>query len=164
MKKFYMLVGFPGSGKSTIAAELEKHYSSMNIPTFVYSTDRYIETFASEVGKTYNEVFSDLIKEATKFMDDYLLHFLSTENNSVIIWDQTNLTKKSRASKLAKIPDDYEKEILLVWPYIGDIFKRNEERKKVGRAVPDNILSNMIKIFESPTNEEAPVRDVTKDV
>lgn len=165
MKKFFMFVGLPGSGKSTVAAELEEYFSYFTDDVFVYSTDRYIEAIAKAQNKTYNEVFADTIKEATEIMNEYLDCFIESTDgvSSVIIWDQTNLTKKSRASKLDRIPKDYEKEILIVQPLKTVIFSRNKERKKVGRGIPDNVLLSMMESYEPPTNDEAHVRDVTKE-
>ena len=64
-RKIVMLVGFPGSGKSTYLNGL------LNAPTHndlkdavVLSTDRFIESVAENTGETYNLVFKENIKLA----------------------------------------------------------------------------------------------------
>lgn len=63
----WMLVGVPGSGKSTWIenADLEE---GRGRDTTVLSTDYFIECVAAIHGKTYNEVFHDTIKYANRKM------------------------------------------------------------------------------------------------
>jgi len=63
MAKLYMLVGVPGSGKSTWVAN-QKFEDAI-----IASSDAYIDTVAAKSGKTYNEIFSRAIGYAQKFCD-----------------------------------------------------------------------------------------------
>jgi len=54
----WMLVGVPGSGKSTWIEETELD-EGQGQDTVILSTDDYIEHIASIRGTTYNEVFHD---------------------------------------------------------------------------------------------------------
>ena len=52
--KLYVLVGVPGSGKSTWVANQQWTEDCARV-----STDEYVEMYAQSVGKTYTEVFHD---------------------------------------------------------------------------------------------------------
>jgi len=140
MPHFQMLIGLPGCGKSTWH---EKQKSSRAV---ILSTDKYIEFAAKCRGMTYNECFKDSIKDAEVSMYAQLAASLSYDYD--LIWDQTNLSQKTRAKKLAKIPKHYTKEaiIFLTNPQIID--RINEERKSTGRALPEHILESMKKNFD----------------
>ena len=63
MPKCYQLIGVPASGKSTWASSQEW------FPACEYiSTDKFVEAFAHETGKTYSEVFIEIMPTAVKLM------------------------------------------------------------------------------------------------
>lgn len=139
----YMLIGVPGSGKTTWVLK--------NHPSLSYaSTDRYIDQFAAEAGKTYNEVFESTIKTATSRMIDDVSDFMFAYED--FVWDQTNLTKKSRAGKIARLlKDDYQ--------IIGVVFETPKNLKerlasRPGKNIPPHVMESMIKNFEMPTIAE----------
>lgn len=70
MHTLYVMVGLPGSGKSTFLNFVDD--PEFGDTVFVYSTDRFIEDAARHVGSTYNQMFKDNIKAATQSMDDKL--------------------------------------------------------------------------------------------
>ena len=143
MPDFYMLIGVPGVGKSTWC-------NQQNIDNvFVYSTDDYIETQAKDLGKTYNQVFEDYIKKATFRMNALL--DVAVKNGSNVIWDQTNLTSRSRKRKLNKIPKDYKK-IAVVFSIPDDLEQRLNSRP--GKTIPPAVLKNMINSFQYPDESE----------
>lgn len=146
----YMLVGVPGSGKSTWIenADLEE---GCGYNTTILSTDSYIEHVAQYQGKTYNEVFHDTIKNANRMMYDDLDWALGYNNN--IIWDQTNTSRKSRKEKLAKIPDHYKKiAVFFPTPDIDELERRLASRP--GKVIPKGVLQNMIDCLTQPMLEE----------
>lgn len=143
----YMLVGVPCAGKSTWVQwqmEDEKNY-------YVASTDRLLEIYASMRGATYNDVFKEHIGYAEKAMMTHIKDAVMYGYD--IVWDQTNLTRKSRAKKLAMIPDHYEK-IALVFstPERDELFRRLDSRP--GKTIPEHIINNMIDSLEVPTKDE----------
>jgi len=144
---FIMMVGLPGSGKSTIVKELQETNDFV-----VISTDNFIELVAQREGKTYNEVFKDNIKMAEDVMKTTLDFALSARKN--IIWDQTNLSVKTRANKLAKVPKEYYKKAIITQATDDVLLQVNSERAKYGRSIPDSIFANMLKTYESPTTAE----------
>lgn len=142
-----LLCGLPGSGKSTFSFN-----NHLNENTTILSTDVHIEMSASCLKKTYNEVFKDYIKEAENLLEEKLKIAISNKHN--VIWDQTNLTHKSRQRKLQHFPRFYIKKAVVFIIDDKTLFKRNEERKSYGRDLPEYVLNNMRNIFSIPTIEE----------
>lgn len=139
----YMLVGVPGSGKSTWIAQ--------NFPDltgcYVASTDRLLDIYASMRCATYNEVFKDNIKYAEKAMLTHVKDAIMYGYN--IIWDQTNLTPRSRASKLSLIPSHYRKiGIFFPTPEDGELDRRLASRP--GKTIPPHIIDSMVEMLEQP--------------
>ncbi|MEK6886648.1 MAG: ATP-binding protein [Nanoarchaeota archaeon] len=145
--QFIMLIGLPGSGKSTYVGKYPKHDN-----TVVLSTDGYIEEKAKELGKTYNEIFRDYIDESTKIFNENI-KFAVVERKHIII-DQTNLSEKSRRRKLSQIPKHYAKFAIFWEPDIDRVWKVNQERHSFGRSLSDPTLQQMIDNFVFPTEEE----------
>lgn len=145
-KTAYIMVGLPGSGKSTWRFDKLKYTP---IPTGIVSSDDHIEDAAKKRGTTYNDIFKDYAKTAMYLMHRDLENFISEGMD--IIWDQTNLNVKSRAAKLAKIPDDYEKVAVVFCLPLEKCLQRNAKRE---RSIPDHIIRNMHESFEMPTFEE----------
>lgn len=148
MPKLVMLIGLPGGGKTTAANQL--------YPNFVrVSSDDFIEDYADRVGKTYGEVFQDVIPHATHTMYEKLDAAIAADQD--IVWDQTNLDAKARKGKLKTVPKHYEKIALVIPPTkenLERVERVNQERKSKGRSIPDYIMSNMAKRFEMPTEAE----------
>lgn len=147
--KFIMLVGLPGSGKSTWIKDGTTEQSDF----VVISTDNYIERKAVEEGSTYSEVFSKYIRQATSSMIDKMRDAVTKRKN--IILDQTNLTVKSRRKKLANVPHIYFKEALVFCIPDDELFERLEKRKiEEGKHIPSHVIENMSSSFEMPTEDE----------
>jgi len=146
--KLWMLIGVPCAGKSTwVDYQLE----NCDDPPFIASTDKLIDAYARLEGKTYNEVFKEYIKAAEKGM--YMDLALATQNDMCVIWDQTNLTRKSRAKKLIMIPDHYEK-IAVVFPTPDEAELKRRLASRPGKTIPPHILDSMIEMLEWPEKDE----------
>ena len=146
MPKLYMLIGVPASGKSTWREQFFETNRAM-----IISTDDILEDIAKTQGLTYNDVFKDNIKFANKQMDVHMRVALETDMD--IMWDQTNLTKKSRAPKLAKVPEHYEK-IAIVFLTPEDEEWQRRLASRPGKNIPQNILMGMRDSMEFPDPEE----------
>lgn len=146
----WMLVGVPCSGKSTWIqnANLEK---GRGRDTTILSTDNYIEQKAKERGLTYNEVFHDVIKEADRKMWDDLRYAIDNGHN--IIWDQTNLNRKSRAKKLIMIPITHHK-IAVVFPTPDAETLNIRLNNRFGKNIPWVVMMDMIHSFAFPSIDE----------
>jgi predicted kinase len=145
-----MLCGIPTSGKSTYVEKLLKLDYWQN--SVVLSTDYFIEFYAKQHRKTYNEVFYDVIRTAI-IKTNALLKF-ALENNKHIIWDQTNLSISSRKEKLSKIPKNYHRSAMYFEISLEEALRRNEVRKLTGKEIPVKVLKNMHNKFVIPTIEE----------
>ena len=142
-----MMVGVPGSGKSTFIATQNFDWNN----TMVISTDAIIDKRAAAQGKTYSDVFQSEIKSATTEMNQNLRNAIS--NKMDIVWDQTNLTAKSRASKLAQIPRDYRK-IAVFFPTPNEKELARRLASRPGKNIPLSVVSNMISQIQPPTTAE----------
>lgn len=144
----YMLIGLPGVGKSTFLSPL----SNYGYRPIVASTDFFIDLSAKLRHKTYNEVFEDTIKDAEKAM--YEIVMAAVKNDQDIIWDQTNLNRKTRAKKLIMIPDHYRK-VAIFFKTPDDIDERLEKRAITeGKSIPGKVFLSMAASLEYPALDE----------
>jgi predicted kinase len=145
MPTLYMLIGIPGSGKSSWR---NVHHLQSAV---IISTDDLIEQYARTLGKTYSDVFQEYIKQATKISNEQLR--VAIANNLDIIHDQTNLTAKSRANKLSKIPDSYRKvAVFFSTPDDAELKRRLASRP--GKTIPANVVLGMRSQLERPSKAE----------
>jgi predicted kinase len=145
MPKCYQLIGVPGSGKSTWVAEQDWALTCAHI-----STDKWVEIYAKEVGRTYSEVFTDFMPTAVDLMAKEVV--AAREMNRYIIWDQTSTTVKSRARKFNMLPDYEHIAIVFKTPEHKELMRRLMSRP--GKEIPDHIIASMIASWEDPTEEE----------
>lgn len=148
----YVMVGLPATGKSTRVGAL----TATNPHVFVYSTDALLEEWAAEEGKTYNEVFNDLIGEATGAMNHALE--VAIRERLDIIWDQTNLSAKKRAKIINRMRNaKYTVECeCLVFPQGDSQWEDWQHRLKSrrGKTIPDSVIESMMDSFVMPTVDE----------
>ena len=143
-----MLVGIPCSGKSTYVEKLKTiPYWSNSV---ILSTDAYIEKVAQEHNTTYNEIFEDCISEATRQLE--LEFIMAKDKGKNLIWDQTNLTVKTRKKKLSKLPSFYARGVIYFEISLEEALERNKNRE--GKFIPESILKRMYQQLEVPTLEE----------
>jgi predicted kinase len=138
-----MLIGLPGTGKSTWFNDylnLEENY-------YVLSTDMYIESAAHNENTTYDEAFDKHIKQATKELEVDVKYVRDCRADAV--WDQTNLTVASRAKKLAKLPN--HKKIAVVFE-CDEVEHVRRLASRPGKTIPQHVLNNMR--LERPTKDE----------
>jgi predicted kinase len=145
MAKCYQLVGVPASGKSTWVAEQDWALTCSCI-----STDKWVEIYAKEVGKTYSEVFVDFMPTAVDLMAKEVV--VAREMGRDIIWDQTSTTVKSRARKFNMLPDYEHIAIVFKTPEHKELMRRLMNRP--GKEIPDHVIASMIASWEDPTEEE----------
>jgi predicted kinase len=139
------MVGVPGSGKSTWIANQDW---AKDVP--IVSTDNFVEAYAKEQGKTYNEVFDEYMPTAGDLMSMAVVH--AREHGHDIIWDQTNTSVKSRARKFRMLRDYEHIAIVFKTPSDDELTKRLASRP--GKNIPDRVMRSMIEGFEVPSEEE----------
>jgi len=148
-----MLIGVPGSDKSTWA---EPYITERGFQ--LVSTDAYIEFAAKLMGKTYGDIFKTTIGAATKVMEDELNRAFTYHQN--LIWDQTNLSMKSRRTKLNRLLDaGYEVTAVAFEIPTKELELRRKARElSTGKTVAANICETMGKTYQRPTRHEGFVR------
>ena len=146
MPKLYVLVGVPGSGKSTWYANNEELLGD----TVYASTDDFVEQEAKRQGKTYNDVFKEYMPTAVKLMAEVVR--TARDLNMDIVWDQTSTTVKSRAKKFRMLPN-YE-AVAVVFPTPGAVELGRRLAGRVGKNIPAHVMRSMINNPQPPTAEE----------
>ena len=145
MPKCYQLIGVPGAGKPTW---IKNQDWAVDIP--VVSTDNFVEAYAKEQGKTYNEVFKDYMPIAVRLMANQAL--ICQANDSDIIWDQTSTSVVSRKRKFNTLPKYEHIAVVFKTPETEELARRLASRP--GKRIPDNVMRSMIDGFEMPTEDE----------
>lgn len=146
MTTLYVLVGVPGSGKTTWIGRQMFDWTN----TVIVSTDHHVEQYARSVSKTYSEVFKDYMPTAVDLMAKTAVD--AFKNNKVVIWDQTSTTAKTRARKLRMTPAHYKKVAVVFKTPNADTHAKMLNRP--GKEIPTEIVQDMIDKFEYPTVEE----------
>jgi predicted kinase len=145
MKKLYVLVGVPASGKTTW---LKNQTWALGLT--VVSTDTFVEDYAKRVGKTYSEVFDEYMPTAIEQMVEQVEH--ARDHGHDIIWDQTSTTVASRLRKFRMLPDYYKIAVVFSVPDAEEHERRLQSRP--GKVIPPAVLQDMKEKFELPTEEE----------
>ena len=146
MPKLYVLVGVPGSGKSTWIANQDWAKDCV-----IISTDNHVENHAKTLGKTYTEVFEDYMPTAVKLMADEVVS--AREQNKDIIWDQTSTSIESRVKKLRMVPDNYRK-IAVVFPTPDSEEHQRRLANRPGKVIPKSVIDQMQASMVTPTTAE----------
>jgi len=145
MPKLYVLVGVPGSGKSSWVAQ-----QSWTKQCSCVSTDTHVEAEAVRQGKTYSEVFADFMPEAVDMMCNDIIY--ARNRGLDIIWDQTSTTVKSRKKKFNMLPGYYNIAVVFKTPEPLELAIRLKNR--TGKIIPMHVMNSMITGWEEPTIQE----------
>ena len=134
MKTFYMLVGLPGTGKSTWVSNYVKNSGSK---VQIISTDDIIESIAEKHSFTYNDIFGDITYSfAEKMMYKIANITFKKDLHNVVIWDQTNLTTGTRSKKLRLVPPEYYR----IAVYFGIPNNWEERLNRPGKTIPSHVI------------------------
>lgn len=134
-----ILVGVPGSGKTTYAKKMLEHDND----TVHISSDAIRKRLYGDENcqNDPSKVFS--------IMQEETLDALSSGHN--VIYDATSVTRKSRASILDKVPKYVSKYCVVVWAPIGTCIMRDSLRD---RSVGSDVIHKMLRRFEAPFYDE----------
>ena len=132
--KLILLVGVPGSGKTTYAKEQIEantiHLSSDAIRKELYG-DESIQGDPAEV-------FYLMQKRAVEALN----------NGNDVIYDATNVTRKDRASIISICPKFVQIEARIIWAPIEMCIERDASRDRtVGKAVIDKMLKRFQALY-----------------
>ena len=148
MPTLYVMVGLPGSGKSTW---IRNNLAKLNDGevSVVLSTDDVIEQMALDRDATYDQVFSDCIDEAKRRVD--AAADMAVRYGLNVVWDQTNLGRKKRASILRRFPGYRRVAVVLDKPN-DDEWARRLDRP--GKTIPEHVLRSMESSLVTPVSDE----------
>jgi predicted kinase len=146
-----MLVGVPGSGKSSWLID------NTTVSSKIVSTDNIIEGLAYAYGFTYNEIFSETIRFADMVMAKRMLE--AAEAGLDLYIDRTNMSEKSRRQFINKLKKyGYEFEAV-VFPEVGSEALSEEEWQRrldsrPGKTIPQEALDRIRNSYEIPLESE----------
>jgi len=146
MTTLYMLIGVPGSGKSTWA----KSQNWIKICTYI-STDELVEEYAKRTNSTYNEVFQEYMPEAVKVMTNMVIE--ARKAGKDIVWDQTSCTVITRAKKIKMLPHYRKIAVVFKTPPETELRARLDSRPD--KIIPWEVVSDMAnKLEQQPVTLE----------
>jgi len=145
MPKLYMLIGVPGSGKTTWIKN-----QIWGLGLTVVSTDLFVEDYARSQGKTYSEVFEDYMPTAIDLMFEQVV--FAQEQGHTIIWDQTSTTIHSRARKFHMLPEYTTIGVVFPTPEPAELARRLATRP--GKIIPPEVIERMIAEWQEPSLDE----------
>jgi predicted kinase len=140
MNKLFLMMGAPGSGKSTW---IHKHLED---------GDKYISR--DEIRFSMLSEEDDYFdKEPTVFNKFIKLINEGLEDGFDVYADASHLNAASRAKVIRRIKYDVEINVIYLNTSLKECYKRNEDR--VGRShVPNTIIKDMFNRIQLPTKEE----------
>ena len=145
MPKCYQMIGVPGSGKSTW---IRNQIWALGLT--VISTDAFVEAYAEQQGRTYNQVFEDYMPRAVDLMAEQVI--FAREHGHSVIWDQTSTTVTSRRKKFRMLPDYEHIAVVFGTPEPAELARRLASRP--GKSIPDHVMLSMLQNLKEPTLEE----------
>lgn len=139
MNKLYLLVGYPGSGKSTILKNLIKKDTDL----ILSSDDLREELFGFRDQTRNRELFIELYKRAEDHKDI----------GDVYI-DSTALTRKDRLRAVERLKKYFDLNVICVLRPVDELIVTNEMRKQTKEFIPDDIFKAILGRFQMPTYDE----------
>lgn len=140
-KELIMLIGLPGSGKSTWA----KNYKEENKNVIIVSSDAIREELGLENTAEHNKICFDEVEKRT---------IKGMKNGFKVIVDATNLNYKKRMQFLRRVCPKNEEiiaEAVVIATSYENCLKRNSERDRV---VPEEVIKRMRESFNFPLFNE----------
>lgn len=131
-----LLVGPPGSGKSTYAEKYIVEHSN----TIHLSSDKIrAELWGNEATQgDHNEVFSLMQSRAIE----------SLNNGQSVVYDSTSMTRKDRSYIISLCPKFVKIEAHIIWAPIETCIERDAARERtVGRGVIDRMLKRFQAVY-----------------
>ena len=134
--KLILLIGIPGSGKTTYAEK----YVAKNPNVVHLSSDKIrAELWGNEATQgDNNEVFSLMQSRAIEALN----------NGLDVVYDATNITRKDRSYIISICPKFVQIEAYVIWAPIETCIERDAARERtVGKAVIDKMLKRFQPVY-----------------
>ena len=138
MQKVCMLIGLPGSGKSTWAKDTLEYTSlygnsDLSLDFKLFSSDEYREKISGDVNcqddnqKVFNTLYDDLIEHV--------------KNGGNAIYDATNINRKSRKTLLHRLQDLHIDNLVIQGVVFATPIEKCIERNNArDRKVPEEVI------------------------
>jgi heterogeneous nuclear ribonucleoprotein U-like protein 1 len=147
---YIMLIGLPGSGKSTWAQAHRAGHPEMDFQ--VLSSDDILDEKARQEGLDYPAAHAAFIDDAIAEMERRFAE--AVRAGAHIIHDQTNLSARTRKRHLTRVPG-YEKQAIVLQPGPDVLQQRFEARRQqTGKDIPHAVRIAMARRFEPPRKSE----------
>lgn len=141
--KLYIMVGCPGSGKST--------YAKKNLPDALYVS-------RDEIRFNLVKEDEDYFSKETEVFDTFITKINEGLRQSLdVVADATHLNRVSRLKLLASLEINKEKtEVIAVVMFtpLSICIERNENRKGTRSYVPKDVIEKMYHSFKTPSKYE----------
>lgn len=162
MRKAFVLIGVPASGKSTwILNKIQEAKANREPFEYeVHGTDVIIDNLAKEQGKTYNDIFKTVIEAATN-MFWRGLEFRASLGVDIIV-DRTNMSIKSRSRVMQILRKNQYEITAVVFPVPEAEEWQRRLNSREGKWIPPHVLNSMKNSYEDPTHIEG-FRVITKE-
>lgn len=139
MAIFYMLVGLPGSGKSTYAKEFEQKHGNIT----VFSSDALRkQLYGDESVQANPKIIFDILKKEVK---KCLL------GGKDALLDATSIRDSERKSFLSTVPKDARKVCVFIDAPVALCLEQNQKRE---RHIPENVIIRMSQQLVPPNKDE----------
>lgn len=150
-KEVIIMVGLPGSGKSTYINNLKQNVFYDDY--VICSTDQLLENIAADLNISYNEAHANhYTKSIEREFKEEIWSAIKEDKNVII--DRTNLSVKSRNKMLSYFNKNYKKiAVSFDVTNIEEIKKRITNRGD-HKSIPENILMKLAGSYEIPTLEQ----------
>ena len=142
--KLYLMMGIPGSGKSTY---LKTRFSQ---PPIVISRDAIRFSMVSEEEEYFskeNAVYAEFIRQIKEMLED----------KAEVFADATHLNEASRAKVLLSLGESLKNvEVNVIWVRVPleTALAQNENRKDTRAYVPKSVIRRMHSQITMPIKEE----------
>lgn len=142
MKKLLVLTGTPGSGKSTWT----KKYCAEHDNVFVVSSDG----IRREITGCFNDHSRQ--KEVWETFSQRIHEYAQKSENVTVILDALCDLNELRIKYVKENPE-FDEYVLVVFPRSWEFVKEHNKMRDKEVWVPDEILENLYKKYEKPSDE-----------
>ena len=153
-----MMVGLPGSGKSTVAQELVDLVRASGRECEVIGSDDYIEKVAAEMGKTYPDMFMEYVGPATRAM--WAKAGRAAKRRASVVFDRTNHQRGARRRCLDVFGNSYVRVAAVMPTLVAQCRARNKARDRV----PEYDFNRMVSELQRPRLNEGFSLVIDEDV
>lgn len=136
--KLILLVGIPGSGKTTYAEKYIKQHGGLHLSSDLIRKELYGD---ESIQGNPSEVFSLMQSRAVEALN----------NGTSVVYDATNITRKDRANIIVVCPKFVKIEAHVIWAPIETCIDRDAKRE---RTVGTAVIDKMLKRFQPPFYDE----------